>query len=299
MKNKSLISIIVLLFVISFFAGTVIADNENKTLNDSQGDVIDGEGNIVIGKDEFDIDKIIYTNVNGLVTFEIQLHGIITESPNITIILFMVTSDMTTYYLASEGVDVYGEVLTSNEDYEQINVSFEGFGTSSLTYSFDLIDENEKYFYMMVQIGEVSEIDPNIFNYSDQYPDEDIILDAEIQSPETAKVGDNVQFSSLVIDGTPPFTYKWDFNDDGVIDSELQNPQHIFTETGEYYITLIVQDDTGNIGGNSTYINIISESSNGSQDEKNNQSSGLTLFIILIVIVVLAGIAVVVYLIRR
>lgn len=48
-----------------------------------------------------------------------------------------------------------------------------------------------------------------------------------------------VHFTDKTI-GTGPFTYKWDFNDDGVIDSTEQNPTYTYTSAGEYVVYLYV-----------------------------------------------------------
>ncbi|NPE28728.1 PKD domain-containing protein [Methanococcoides sp. SA1] len=46
-----------------------------------------------------------------------------------------------------------------------------------------------------------------------------------------------------------PFAWKWDFENDGIIDSIEQHPEHIFDESGNYDVQLIV---TNAVGDNST-----------------------------------------------
>lgn len=55
-----------------------------------------------------------------------------------------------------------------------------------------------------------------------------------------------IQFSSQTIGGTPPFNYSyaWDFDNDGTIDSNLENPLFNFPSSGTYPITLTVNDGT-------------------------------------------------------
>lgn len=55
-----------------------------------------------------------------------------------------------------------------------------------------------------------------------------------------------IQFTSQTIGGTPPFSYtfSWDFNNDGIIDSTLENPVYNFPSSGTYPITLTVNDGT-------------------------------------------------------
>lgn len=300
MKNKALISIFVLLFVTSFFTSAVNAASESKTLQDNQGDVKDEAGNPVTGKDQYDIDKIIYTNNNGLVIIEIKLHGVFTESDNnnITATIYFITSLQNSYMIAYDGIDVYGQLLTVGTNESSFDVNFEGIGTSSLKFTFSLVNKDEKYYMIFVEFGTPTE-DGSGYQYYDSFPDEDMFLDVEIQSPKKAVVGENIQFYCIVQNGTAPYTYSWELNGDDKPDSELQNPKYTFTEPGNYTITVLVTDDAGSMGYGETNITISSESSNGNQNNDKNGGSEFTLFIILIVIVVIAGIAVVVYLIRR
>lgn len=55
-----------------------------------------------------------------------------------------------------------------------------------------------------------------------------------------------IQFTSQTIGGTPPFnyTFSWDFNNDGVFDSNSANPVYNFPSSGTYPITLRVNDGT-------------------------------------------------------
>ncbi|WP_192349610.1 PKD domain-containing protein [Algoriphagus sp. Y33] len=55
-----------------------------------------------------------------------------------------------------------------------------------------------------------------------------------------------IQFSSQTIGGTPPFnySYSWDFDEDGITDSMLENPLFNFPSSGTFPITLTVDDGT-------------------------------------------------------
>jgi len=56
----------------------------------------------------------------------------------------------------------------------------------------------------------------------------------------------SIQFTSQTIGGTPPYnySYSWDFNNDGIIDSNLANPLYNFPSTGTYPIRMTVNDGT-------------------------------------------------------
>lgn len=56
----------------------------------------------------------------------------------------------------------------------------------------------------------------------------------------------SIQFTSQTVGGTPPYSYSysWDFNNDGIIDSNLANPLYNFPSTGTYPIRMTVNDGT-------------------------------------------------------
>lgn len=55
-----------------------------------------------------------------------------------------------------------------------------------------------------------------------------------------------VQFTGSISQGTPPYTWKWDFNNDGQIDSNERNPKHTYNEpySGKAKLTVIDGDGT-------------------------------------------------------
>jgi PKD repeat protein len=52
-----------------------------------------------------------------------------------------------------------------------------------------------------------------------------------------------VQFSAVVTEGNPPYSYFWDFGDG--LSSILQNPIHVFGTPGEFLVNLMVTDAQG------------------------------------------------------
>ena len=50
----------------------------------------------------------------------------------------------------------------------------------------------------------------------------------------------SVQF--LCLSSEPVYSWEWDFNNDGIIDSTEQNPVFVFTENGKYSVTLTIND---------------------------------------------------------
>jgi PKD repeat protein len=53
-----------------------------------------------------------------------------------------------------------------------------------------------------------------------------------------------VNFIDLSTGINPVISWQWDFNDDGVIDSDIQNPAWTYTESGSYTVSLTVSDGT-------------------------------------------------------
>jgi len=74
-------------------------------------------------------------------------------------------------------------------------------------------------------------------------------LDAEfIVSPLEGVAGfTGFTFTDVITGGKIPYTYEWDLNNDGVIDSTAASPTHIYTSVGTYAVSLIVTDSLTNI----------------------------------------------------
>lgn len=64
-------------------------------------------------------------------------------------------------------------------------------------------------------------------------PTADITTTTQVNFTDTSTLGDATSL-----------TYSWDFDDDGVADSTLQNPTHTYATNGTYNVTLTVTDET-------------------------------------------------------
>jgi len=79
-------------------------------------------------------------------------------------------------------------------------------------------------------------------------------------TPQTGAVPFNAQFQAVVSGGKPPYSYKWDFDGDGTVDSSVQNPLYTFNSIGQptgtgssafvHYPILTVEDSRGVVGSN-------------------------------------------------
>ncbi len=63
-------------------------------------------------------------------------------------------------------------------------------------------------------------------------------------SPTTIVVGGTVAFNSDASTGSPS-GFMWDFDEDGIVDSIVPNPSHVFNTPGTYTISLTVNNLTG------------------------------------------------------
>jgi PKD repeat protein len=85
---------------------------------------------------------------------------------------------------------------------------------------------------------EDEDVDPN---YPDDMEDLYVDLDAD---PDEGAPPLSVQWTSIVEDGTEPYTYKWNFGD-GSPESTEVNPAHVYQKAGDYTATLTVKDAKG------------------------------------------------------
>lgn len=84
-------------------------------------------------------------------------------------------------------------------------------------------------------------VDPNSVFEADR-------LHAEFQISTATPVMANQTIVSFIDKSSgslnSPSAWEWDFNDDGIIDSNLQNPTYIYTQPGQYNVTLTVHSST-------------------------------------------------------
>lgn len=84
-------------------------------------------------------------------------------------------------------------------------------------------------------------------------------LTAEANGPYGGVAGHAIKFYGSASGGIPPYNWHWDFGD-GTTSNE-QNPEHIYTNIGDYTVQLVVEDSIGNIANDSTSAHITEEDS--------------------------------------
>ncbi len=76
---------------------------------------------------------------------------------------------------------------------------------------------------------------------------------ADADGPHFGLINEPVQFNGSATCGYPPYSWSWDFDDDGIEDSTDQNPSYNYTSSSNYTVTLTVTDDSGNTSDDTTW----------------------------------------------
>jgi len=291
--------IILGLIVCSLFAfslNSVVAEDEELSFDDNVEDVADLEqGTIYPEIGDIDITKITYTKTGKAISIEINLRENLELSESVMSILELQTSERT-----YEIVFVGDTLFSATTDLEEITAELSGFGTKILTLTFELIDENEEYTDMIFTLLREDES----IAYVDMAPEPDIgSLTVDINGPYQGKVDKSITFACTVELGIPPYQWVIDFGDDSEPETYESsdtswNPTHIYDTEGTFEVYLYVTDSTEENYGDDNTTAIITAASSGTNGGSSS-GSGLTMFIVLIAIIVIAGVAVLVYVIKR
>ncbi|MCK4366290.1 MAG: PKD domain-containing protein [Thermoplasmatales archaeon] len=285
MMKKTMIIGIIAFSLLAATTFSVKAEDQTYILSDDVGDVYDELGELHPEIENIDIKQLTYTKEDRRVSIEFEFVGNLEESDTLSVVFFLVTSK-----------DVYtggysaGEVIVFNMESDDLYVTVSGFGTTKVTFTFELTDEAERHSSL---IG-LTEIEIDDETYTDDVSDLDALLEVAIGGPSTGKTGESIDFTASLEGGIEPYYWEWDF-DDGETSTE-QNPTHEFTEPGVYNVTVFVYDALETSGLNITTITIEAGTDG---DSSSASGSGLTMFIALIAIIVIAGVAVLVYFIRK
>ena len=251
----------------------------NVTVNDTIGDVcsIDystGETSIVttspnIAVENLDVLNATYTRYGGQVTLSLSVVGIIEDRGH--------TLDPGGNFTEINAVE-YGFILSTSEEYYMITycnqtsqLSYDAVVVNLTSTNFSVIGDTLSIWFSLVSVDEIYEkLDARSnyikLNFSNPSP-ENFVYFADlapnpplnimsIYGPDMGYQGENIQFNASVepLTGLPPYTYLWDFGDQGT-STEL-NPTHVYSKTGVYQYTFTVSDDAGATASDSGYITI-------------------------------------------
>jgi hypothetical protein len=223
-------------------------DNFSVLIFDPIGDVVDEEGNVASDIQDIDIGKIIFRKEDQKVTIDIKMVGILEETVEPVLLLLLRTTE-DQYSIYCLGPDYVSGTSTGNI---LIDVEISGFGTTTITIKFDLNDVREKYRALVISADK----ETDGISYMDMAPNHKGLPDVKIEGPVSGKIGESLEFKGVATGGTPPYTWAWDFNEDGIVDSEEQNPTHIYDEPGTYNIEVRLLDIWDNFATSFTTITI-------------------------------------------
>ena len=320
MKQKNLL-IITMIISSLFFLTTFSVEAADVTISDGMGDVgsidfLTGETIVVsnhpdINVDNLDLVKTTYTQQGTQATVSLQVKGNIENRGKLldwynedilnsldTVYyefqIFTSEQDYLVTYSNETGMQQYNDVqnnLTSS------NFSVVG---STLTITFTLASADETYSNLSVTsyfikgnfLEAANSEDINIVLLSDIAPNPPLaVFDAFASN--IGSIGESIQFNASVepLTGQPPYTYHWDFGDQG--SSTQLNPTHTYTKAGNYTYIFTVTDNAGTTASLSDNIIISGEGDGGTNDNQ------MILFLAILLIIIIIGVVVVVWVIRR
>ena len=319
MRNKKIVLLLIVGLLFISLCNCVNAE-ETRTINDPEDDVITADFSDANSGDLTDLDttdqkpnidivKLTYIHEDlsqeATVKLEVNSRGHIEDKGSIAddmediddlfqpIVLYGITLETSTSYY--EMLYING-TCSVNDDSETISFDVDD---SVLTITFNLNDADETFYSL---IAESSEMDFSSLTsaayYIDVAPNEILEVTAEAV-PESAEVGESIQFFGEADLGNSDYLWTWDFGDGSI--SEEQNPDHEYDTPGTYDVQLYVNDTDYNFGSTTLSVTITEDgsSNNNNNGGSSSSSNNMLLFIGIIVIICIVGIAVVVYIIRK
>ena len=335
MRKRTLFATGLILFGLLFAAASVSAAN-SRSITDSTGDVtsIDENENMTIAHsnqyinvDDIDIVAATCNNTGNSVTVTLRVLGTIQDRGNIndifmegidedtdfqnmtfnTIGYSVNVSTNDTVYTATY-VNNSARLATDISDNTTPVTSYAKHGnTVTMTFSIDpqetITGFGAQTMFIKINFSEYwEETGAGMYMFSDSAPNEPLTIDTAGTDANLVKVGTTVDFSCKIFPATgqPPYTYHWDFGD-----GQTQNGQattdlsaaisHTYTTQGDYHYNCSVTDSSGFMQYQDGTLKVTGNGG-GSIIGPGNM---VLLFIAIIVIIAIAGVAIVVYLLRR
>jgi len=217
-----------------------------KTIIDSEDDVMDAITGEIIDYPNIDIKELTYDREGINVTLTMTVKGEIEnlgdlEEPtgleDIVTYALTLTTSFDTYLIYY--VNNYCALQTS---YDELNITDFSIVGSTLEINFNINNTDETYESLAGESMYLS-IDLATEDYimaTDAVPDYPLMVDA--YAPNSAEAGLAVEFEGSPYFGQRPYELHWDFGDEST--STEQNPTHIYDEPGIYEYTFTVTDSS-------------------------------------------------------
>ena len=241
----------------------------NVTITDYIGDVCSlnyttQETSIITSHPDIDVVNLdivqtTFTRQEALVTLSVQVvgqienrghlidfyNGTVDDLNFVEYDIFVSTSeqDYTLSYC-----NLTGQLSNGNETVNLTSSDFSVVGDTLLIWfsvmspqeTYESMSTSSMFVKMNLSSGDLSEL----VYLADLAPNPPLEI-MKVSAPQTGFVGKTVQFTAIIIPftGLPPYTYQWDFGDQGT--STALNPTHVYSNPGVYLYAFSVTDATG------------------------------------------------------
>jgi len=151
-------------------------------------------------------------------------------------------------YVPGDSVQFYGEVSGGTSPYTW-SWDFDDGGSSDEQNPVHVYDSSGTYNVCLTVTGDCGDSDTDCISVGIND-----LLSADCNGPYSGTLCDPIQFSGDAYGGCEPYSWYWDFGDGHT--STEEDPEHQYTETGTFDVTLTVTDDEGHTGDDTSYVEI-------------------------------------------
>lgn len=312
---------ILAMVVSSLLVASVSVEAADVTITDGIEDVgsvnLTGESTVVTSSPDIEVDNIdltqaTYTQEGTQVTMTLKVAGVIENrgkiidyysedfmNLNAVEYIFTLTTSEQDYVvsysnksgqlskgyetptnLTSSDFSVVGETLTVYVTLDSAAETYENLSVEST--------------FIKVNFSSMDEADPSLFVYLSDLAPNPALMIFEAYAPNIGNVGETIQFNGSVqpLTGQPPYSYRWDFGDQGT--STSLNPTHVYTKAGEYTYTFTVTDQGDDTVSETGTITISSEGGSNSSGSNN-----MLIFLAILAIIIIVAVVIIIWIIRR
>jgi len=312
MINKIYVISLIAISILSISTGSITAQTQSNTItvSDATDDVvyINENTNETVSRPNLDISEVKCIQNGREVELQLKIaNGAIQNNP-LFLYTFILITTHDEYWIYFYDEDTNGEVDKNEwfiEGSQETNIAvndYSGIGGKTLTVSFDLPNRFEKCISVAGITSETAT--GGSMGYGDYAPEDFLtgekLLEPDAGGPYTGKAGESITFSGSIAGDAAKYTWLWQYDENRAM-LEGQNPTHVFNIPGNYSGTLYVYDSEGNYGMDDFVLTINASTTGGGTGTGGSSfsGSGFIMFIVLLAVIVIAGVAVIIYIIRR